>query len=417
MPEDLFPYTGRGKRISERNEELREKYGESAIRIETPPYEGADFAENADKYYADDGLRAAVNVALLLGLPLLITGEPGTGKTQLAWSIAHELELPRRAAEADEQGAEGEAAKAGGHRPFIFHTKTTSSAKDLFYRYDALRHFQDIQLNKMRPRGADAIPEAVAVSRPLIDIDAESPSAEQQEAGGLSLPVSGNGGAEEVRNYITFEALGLAILLAMEPGEVGDLIPANLRFERPTRSVVLIDEIDKAPRDLPNDILHEIEELSFEVKEMNRSFKASKDMRPIVVLTSNSEKNLPDAFLRRCVFYNINFPDNETDLRRIIGKRLAALPLDEDKKSNAINSFLEIRKLGLRKRPATAELIVWLRLLESQQLDVGLTANREKVIDTFSVLAKNKDDWELMVKNWEKIVSSVSAASASKKTS
>ncbi|NIM17308.1 MAG: AAA family ATPase, partial [Candidatus Aminicenantes bacterium] len=157
-------------------------------------------------YIAGEGLRNAVNVALALGQPLLITGEPGTGKTQLADSIAWELGLP----------------------VMEFHTKTTSAAVDLFYQYDALRRFQDAQ-----------VPE-----KKQLNID----------------------------DYITYQALGNAILLTMPPAEANKYLPEELQGIGPTRSVVLIDEIDKAPRDLPNDVLDEIEKMRFTVKETGRTF-------------------------------------------------------------------------------------------------------------------------------------------------
>src|SRR5262249_13584621 len=158
-----------------------------------PPEFKKPYMDDPEGYIAEDGLRDAVNVALALGQPLLLTGEPGTGKTQLASSLAYELELPG---------------------PLVFNTKTTSSARDLFYRYDSLSHFRDVQFKEKDP---------------IVD------------------------------HYITYEALGQAILLSLQPNEVKDLLPEKLQGLGPTRSVVLIDEIDKAPRDLPNDVLIEIE--------------------------------------------------------------------------------------------------------------------------------------------------------------
>src|SRR6266542_2054535 len=172
-------YAGDGTPIANRN-------------LRLPLFELNSRLDNPEHYLAEKGLRDAVNVAVALGQPLLITGEPGTGKTQLASSIAWELSLPA---------------------PLVFHTKTTSTAKDLFYRYDALRHFHDSQFRKDR-LGAEA--------------------------------------------YVTFEALVLAILLSLKPDQADPSLPENLRGKGPTRSVVLIDEIDKAPRDLPNDVLNEI---------------------------------------------------------------------------------------------------------------------------------------------------------------
>lgn len=267
-------------------------------------------------------------MALSLGQPLLVTGDPGTGKTQLAASVAYELELPP---------------------PLVFHAKTTSTAKDLFYRYDALGHFHDSQFRKT-------------------EISIES--------------------------YIVYEALGLAILLSLTPEQAAPFLPPELQGKGPTRTVVLVDEIDKAPRDLPNDVLNEIEQLSFTVRETGRTFKASQGYRPFLILTSNSEKNLPDAFLRRCVFYHIAFPDRAR-LKEIIGRRLN--PNDRFRPElleNALRHFDEIRSLPLAKRPATAECLAWLRVLQQSEIDPGnlKPGDVETLSLSYCVLAKNKDD-------------------------
>lgn len=279
-------------------------------------------------YLAEEGLRDAVNVALALGQPLLLTGEPGTGKTQLAASVANELGLPA---------------------PFVFNTKSTSSARDLFYQYDALRHFHDSQFRQ---------------------------------------------GETTTQQYITYEALGLAILLAMEPGMVKDLLPEPLKGRGPARSVVLIDEVDKAPRDLPNDVLNEIEEMSFAVKETGQHYSADRRYRPILILTSNSEKTLPDAFLRRCVFYHLTFPSRER-LIQIVQRRLgASTRLSPGMVEQAVQHFEKIRELGLRKRPSTAEFLAWLRVLDRLQIDLAnpKPGQREAIAFTYSILAKSQED-------------------------
>jgi MoxR-like ATPase len=279
-------------------------------------------------YLADRRLEDAVNVAITLGQPLVITGEPGTGKTQLAHSIAYQL---------------------FGDRPLIFNTKTTSTARDLFYQYDALRHFRDAQLRDGK------------------QLDAE--------------------------DYITYEALGKAILRAMPRDKVAPALAERLKLGEPRPSVVLIDEVDKAPRDLPNDILNEIESMSFEVKETDGRFAASPELLPIVVFTSNSEKLLPDPFLRRCVFYHLTFPDTQ-QLLRIVTARLGA----EDWMKNAVERFEQIRGKSLKKPPATAELLAWLRVLTRLREEGGgqdpLTL--PGYASTLSALAKNKDDLELL---------------------
>lgn len=308
-------YSGHGVPVSKRN--LRLPLFEHASRLDAPAH-----------YVAEKGLTDAVNVALVLGQPLLVTGEPGTGKTQLAASIAYELELPP---------------------PLTFNAKTTSTAKDLFYRYDALAHFHDSHFRQ---------------------------------------------GQLSIASYITYEALGLAILLSLPTTDADRLLPAELRGKRPTRSVVLIDEIDKAPRDFPNDILQEIEHLTITVRETGSTFTTSPEYRPILVLTSNSEKNLPDAFLRRCIFYHISFPNHDR-LKEIVSRRLepgdqfSAAILD-----NALKHFEEIRTQPLQKKPATAECLAWLRVLQQMQLDPGdlKPGQAEALSLSYCVLAKNKED-------------------------
>ena len=300
-----------------------------------PAFEKATELSDPQGYLADEGLRDAVNVALMLGQPLLVTGEPGTGKTQLAASIAFELGLPP---------------------PLVFHTKTTSTARDLFYRYDALAHFHDAQFRKEEAR---------------------------------------------IENYITYEALGLAILLSMNPQEANPFLPENLRDRGPVRAVVLIDEVDKAPRDLPNDVLNEIDNMSFTVKETGRTFSADQSYRPIVVLTSNSEKNLPDAFLRRCVFYHIAFPGKDR-LKEIVRRRLRFdSSFTPQMLEHALQHFEKIRDLTLKKRPATAELLAWLKILEKRRIDVSSLqrGEAEALAFTYSILSKSKEDQDMIVRN------------------
>lgn len=301
---------------------------------------GADWPEVPDRrrfddpsgYVADRGLREAVNVALTLGQPLLVTGEPGTGKTQLAASVAHELELPP---------------------PLRLHTKSSTSVQDFFYRYDALRHFHDAQFREDTPR---------------------------------------------IDEYIEYQALGLAILLGMDPETAAPFLGDEFGGVGPTKSVVLVDEIDKAPRDVPNDLLHELDEMAFTVKETGRQFACGDEYRPVVIITSNSEKTLPDAFLRRCVFYHIPFPDGER-LRQIVLNRLDlngkfTLEMAE----HAIEHFEELRTLKLRKRPATAELLAWLSVLKRHEIDVRQPGpgDREVIALTYSILAKSREDLWLL---------------------
>ncbi len=325
MPKDinLHLYQGGGETLRQRNQSAPE----------FQPIADADAPEN---YIADRGLRDAVNVALALGQPLLVTGEPGCGKTQLAASIAYELGLPL----------------------LTFFTKTTSIAADLFYQYDALRRFQDAHFTENR-------------------------SAADAEA------------------YITYQALGQAILLSQPPEQVRGLLPPTLQAAPPTRSVVLIDEIDKAPRDLPNDVLNEIEQMEFRVKETGREFKADSKYRPIIVLTSNSEKNLPDAFLRRCIFYHIPFPSAE-QLAAIIRKRVRDhSDFTPEFIEHVIAHFEEIRKLTLKKKPATAELLAWIQVLRALEIDPQHVkpGQAETLAVTYSILAKTEHDLALLCKS------------------
>jgi MoxR-like ATPase len=296
-----------------------------------PPLDETVWRDDPRDYLAEDGLRDAVNVAITLGQPLIVTGEPGTGKTQLAGSVAHGLGLPA---------------------PLVFHIKSTSTARDLFYRYDSLRHFHDSQFSK----------------------------------GDLS-----------VEGYVEYAPLGLAILLAMDPKEADPFLPAGMKGKGPMRSVVLVDEVDKAPRDLPNDILDELETMSFTVAETGRRFAADRRYKPILVLTSNSEKVLPDAFLRRCVYYHVSFPSGDR-LQAIVRRRLGPTALAQDSIDNAIRHFEQLRELSMRKKPATAELIAWLRVLDRLQIDIAnpKPGQRDAIALTYSILAKSKEDLAML---------------------
>ena len=243
------------------------------------------------------------------------------------------------------------ASQLGLAKPLKFDTKSTSEARDLFYTYNALARFQAAQTNQ---------------------------------------------GSSDTLDYLDFNALGLAILKANPPDKYAELRRGPETAASDRRSMVLIDEVDKAPRDFPNDILHEIEHMSFRIPELgNMEVSSSKEQTPIVILTSNSEKNLPDAFLRRCVFYYIPFPARDR-LEIIVQAKLQRLGVNDEFLNTAMDLFLFLRSstTGLTKNPATAELLGWLISLRNRYPEDAnpLAKSNEEIASTMGALLKTVDD-------------------------
>jgi MoxR-like ATPase len=299
------------------------------------PPRGTSDTRHPRYYIADQGLVDAANTALLLRQPLLLTGEPGTGKTQFAASLSWELGL--------------------GERILRFDAKSHSKSRDLFYTIDTIGWFQAAKSSDGHQPGA---------------ID-----------------------------FITYNAFGQAILLANPLDAVHALLPPHfLHAGAPQRSVVLIDEIDKAPRDFPNDILSELDDFRFRVPELkNVELSADPDFTPIVILSSNSEKDLPDAFLRRCIYYDIPFPEPDR-LAQIVRARLREAVEDDSFIKDALSLFDDLRSpsAGLRKRPATAELLGWIAAMRRMAPAVPnpLSNNPSRARSTLSALVKTHDDLE-----------------------
>ncbi|MEC8086716.1 MAG: MoxR family ATPase [Pseudomonadota bacterium] len=258
-----------------------------------------------DNYVATDDLMTAVNAAITLERPLLIKGEPGTGKTLLATEVAGALDMPF----------------------FEWHIKSTTKASHGLYEYDAVSRLRDSQL------GDDRV--------------------------------------QDINNYIKRGMLWEA-------------------FVSEKQAVLLIDEIDKADIEFPNDLLRELDRMEFYVYETRETVKA--DNRPVVIITSNNEKELPDAFLRRCFFHYIRFPDEET-MERII-----AVHFPEIKKrllKEAIDVFFTIRDVnGVKKKPSTSELLDWIKLLLAEDIDPeALREDATKAIPKLhGALLKNEQD-------------------------
>ncbi|MAB26587.1 MAG: ATP-binding protein [Alteromonadaceae bacterium] len=266
--------------------------------------------EGTERYVATDDLRMAVDASVSLQRPLLIKGEPGTGKTMLAEEVAAGL----------------------GKELIQWHIKSTTKAQQGLYEYDAVSRLRDSQL--------------------------------------------GDGKVEDIGQYI-------------KRGKLWEAFTADEQV------VLLIDEVDKADIEFPNDLLVELDRMEFFVYETGETIKAKQ--RPIIIITSNNEKELPDAFLRRCFFHFINFPDKKTM------KEIIAVHYPKIKKSlvqEALEVFFELREIpGLKKKPSTSELIDWLKLLMADDIPDEILKNRDQtkaIPPLYGALLKNEQDVQLL---------------------
>lgn len=313
------------------------------------------------RYVCGQGLADAVEVSLLLGLPLLLTGDPGTGKTTLASALANE--------------------RFSG-RLLEMQVKSDSVREDLLYRIDDLARFRDAQSARIQRRFIDYI-----TFRPLGEaiLRACDPM----------TPLLHHSG----RNLHGDEAFLDEVFGSDRPRRipvVADLLPGAVGWTKPERWVVLLDEVDKAPRDTPNDLLEELEKMAFAIPEATLRIKPPENApRPVLILTSNCERILPDAFLRRCAFHHLSFPDSET-LTEIVANRLGELTMEDTRLRNLMELF-HLFRAKMSHKPGISELLRWLNLADKDQTlrdAVNRSAMSRSLKRLTSVLAKEERDIE-----------------------
>ena len=331
-------------------------------------------------YLPEPGLVRAVNVAFLMGQPLLVTGPPGCGKTALAYSIAneHSIEVHKVSVRSD------------------------TSLGDLFYEFDHLARFRDSQAGRERSlqsylRFTGLGLAILKAGGPNAVVDVEEGGALVQAEGVANGPgdgaASGGGAADNHSRRMVFS----------------DLLSGPFPVDVPTLSVVLVDEIDKAPRDTPNDMLGWLETMSFEVRELGITVRLPQQVdkfgnveaegyvAPIVVFTSNSEKSLPEPFLRRCVYYDIHLPD-ETKMVEIVCERIGKDHGSREFAKVAVSILMDlIGDAGIRRKPGVAEFLGWVVMLRERfGLQSGTSLRREEEIlkDSLVALLKTPEDLE-----------------------
>ena len=291
--------------------------------------------ERPQLYRASRELIAAVNTAIALGKPLLVAGDPGIGKTSLARYVAWRLGLMKD--------------RWDGLVPEVlrFDVKSTTKGSDLIYRYDAIGHFRE---SRFAPE-KDRTRFIRSTYHEFIELEALG------TAIALGARRDGNGG---ITGIDANSGLGQVIRKALKNHSDND---------RPRTSIVLIDEIDKAPRDVPNDLLRELDDMVFEIPELGETARLPEpEVRPIVIITTNNERGLPSAFLRRCCFIHIDFPEAEDEVREIIRAQLPETWRGADIVTDAI-TLVHVLREDSPYKPATAELIEYLLRLHSSDPD------------------------------------------------